>query len=253
MEQKVRPQGNGIDRIHKRNTDHSRVTLLPPARIIQNRSPKQRLFGTFLPTFLPSSSAFRILLLLLHRHLHRLPRIPKLLHSLLAQRAMASVIRCRTQKGKLDDGAEGVENFLDRYLMSFGDCGEGEVFLAGFSYVDNAEWEMSIFKNNYGRMTGKLKERGYRGKRREENGDAYLQVWGILALVWVELWLRRRRRSWLRRSLALEGRRSRWCHGHHPLRKKLTLPSHSWSQCHVHPLRIRKALSSRCPASHTRI
>jgi hypothetical protein len=38
----------------------------------------------------------------------------------------------------LDDGAEGVEDFLDGLLVSFCDGREGEVGLAGFGYVYNS-------------------------------------------------------------------------------------------------------------------
>jgi hypothetical protein len=41
----------------------------------------------------------------------------------------------------LDDGAEGVEDFLDGCLVPFSDGGEGEIGLAGFGYVDDSVGE----------------------------------------------------------------------------------------------------------------
>jgi hypothetical protein len=41
----------------------------------------------------------------------------------------------------LDDGTEGVEDFLDRCLMALSDGSEGKVGLACFGYVDDSVGE----------------------------------------------------------------------------------------------------------------
>jgi len=50
---------------------------------------------------------------------------------------MASIVRRGAEEWKLDDSAEGVEDFLDGRLVALCDGGEGEVGLACFSYVDD--------------------------------------------------------------------------------------------------------------------
>jgi len=51
---------------------------------------------------------------------------------------VSSFILNISEEGELDDGGEGVEDFLDGDLVALCYGGEGEELLAGFGYVDDA-------------------------------------------------------------------------------------------------------------------
>lgn len=68
---------------------------------------------------------------------------------------MSPLVVCITQERKLDDGAEGVEHFLEGDRMPLGDHGKGEELLAGFGYVyySDTDYEMILIWSGERKLT----------------------------------------------------------------------------------------------------